>query len=302
MQTNKQAMKNLLYVALGLALVSCQPEAGAEANPKGEAGETNTINAKQTQDLKNEIKSLNDQLMTKDSLILNYYVAYINEIEENLKAIQGKQTLILNQQANPEMLSVTNPNLISELEDLASLLSENKSKIAKLKKELKNSDVQLGEYETTIISLSEQVEIKNMEVFQLQQDLENVDAAFGELFTAFQEKSTNLEAVKSELNTAYFALGSKKELLDAMVISTEGGVLGLGKNKELAEDFNRDYFTEINITELKEIPLGYSKIEFTTNHPEDSYQLVEGDLIEKIVITDAKKFWSVSKYLVIVVK
>jgi hypothetical protein len=104
------------------------------------------------------------------------------------------------------------------------------------------------------------------------------------------------------LNTAYFAFGSKKELLDNKVISTEGGVLGLGKNKELAADFNKDYFTEVNITELKEIPLGYKKIEFTTNHPEDSYKLVETEMIDKLVITDAKKFWSVSKYLVIVVK
>jgi hypothetical protein len=226
----------------------------------------------------------------------------MNDIKSNLDLIQGKQKTIFDKQANPEMLSAADPNLIADIENLGKLLNDNKSKIAKLKAEIKNNNTQMGAFEEMIITLSEEVEAKNMEVFQLQQDLENVDAAFGELFVAFQEHSADVENVTIALNTAFYSYGTKKELIANKVITTEGGVLGIGKNNELADDFNKDYFTEVNINDLTEIPLGFDKVEMTTNHPKSSYELVEGDNISKLVIKDPKAFWSISKYLVMVVK
>jgi hypothetical protein len=40
-----------------------------------------------------------------------------------------------------------------------------------------------------------------------------------------------------------------------------------------------------------------------STHPEGSYRLVEGEkLVERFTIDQAENFWSVSKYLVIVVE
>ena len=280
-----------------LAFISCQPEEGKTEG----AGSNNSIDNAELTQLKEENIDLKHQIMVKDSMY-NYYAAYMNDIKSNLELIQGKQKTIFDKQANPEMLSAADPNLIADIENLGKLLNDNKSKIAKLKAEIKNNNTQMGAFEEMIITLSEEVEAKNMEVFQLQQDLENVDAAFGELFVAFQEKSANLDNVTIALNTAYYSYGTKKELIANKVITTEGGVLGMGKNNELADNFNRDYFTEVNINDLTEIPLGFDKVEMTTTHPKSSYQLVEGDNITKLVIKDPKAFWSVSKYLVMVVK
>jgi hypothetical protein len=43
------------------------------------------------------------------------------------------------------------------------------------------------------------------------------------------------------------------------------------------------------------------KAEFLTNHPKDSYNLVENEngIIERIEILDTHAFWSTSKYLLI---
>ena len=153
---------------------------------------------------------LKHQILVKDSMY-NYYAAYMNDIKANLDLIQGKQKTIFDKQANPEMLSAEDPNLILDIENLGKLLNDNKSKIAKLKAEIKNNNTQMGAFEEMIITLSEEVEAKNMEIYQLQQDLENVDAAFGELFVAFQEKSADLENVTLALNTAFYAYGTKKE-------------------------------------------------------------------------------------------
>ncbi|CAG5086319.1 Cbp1 family collagen-binding glycoprotein adhesin [Parvicella tangerina] len=291
-------MKKYLFIALAIGLFSCQQET---ENPTETPGENNTINNKELNDLKAENLDLKHQIAVKDSMY-NYYAAYMNDIRTNLDLIQGKQKNLFDKTANPEMLSATDPNIVEDIQELGKLLNDNQAKIAKLKAEIKNNNTQMNAFEEMIISLSEEVEMKNMEIYQLQQEMENMDAAFGELFEAFKEKSETLESTTNELNTAFFAYGTKKELIENNVITTEGGFIGIGKNKELADDFNQDYFTEVNIMDLSEISLGFDKVELITTHPSGSYAFKGDDQITKLVINDPKTFWSVSKYLVMVVK
>ncbi|MCB9188915.1 MAG: hypothetical protein H6600_08125 [Flavobacteriales bacterium] len=291
-------MKKYLLIVMTLGLFACQTET---ENPSESGGGNNSINNKELDDLKAENLDLKHQIAVKDSMY-NYYAAYMNDIRSNLDLIQGKQKNLFDKTANPEMLSATDPNIVEDIQALGKLLNDNQAKIAKLKAEIKNNNTQMSAFEEMIISLSEEVEMKNMEIFQLQQEMENMDAAFGELFEAFKETSESLETTTNALNTAYFAYGTKKELLDNNVITTEGGFIGIGKIKELADNFNHDYFTEVNIMDLKEIPLGFEKVEMVTTHPSSSYEFKGDGQITKLVINDPKAFWSISKYLVMVVK
>lgn len=278
---------------MALAFVSCE-----------DAETTESINSAANtgaEDKDSEILFLKQQLAENDSTV-NSYFSYVNEIRENLQLISNEQGLILNLQGNPEVISVDNIDLIQELKTLGALMAQNENKIEQLKAALKNSDYQMGEFEEMIMSLTEEVEMKNREIFQLQQELENLDGAFSELFVAFEKQTEEFDAVKDELNTAYFTYGSKSELTDNGVITKEGGFIGIGKINKLKDDFNKTYFTEVKMSELTEIPLGVKKADIITTHPSDSYELIGEDLIEKIVIKDAVKFWGASKYLVVVVR
>ena len=278
---------------MAIAFVSCEDAETVESiNSAGNTGAA---------DKDSEILFLKQQLAENDSTV-NSYFSYVNEIRENLHLINNEQDLILNLQGNPEVISVDNIDLIQELKTLGALMAENENKIEQLKAALKNSDYQMGEFEEMIMSLTEEVEMKNREIFQLQQELENLDGAFSELFVAFEKQTEEFDAVKDELNTAYFTYGSKSELTDNGVITKEGGFIGIGKINKLKDDFNKTYFTEVKMSELTEILLGVKKADIITTHPSDSYELIGGDLIEKIVIKDAVKFWGASKYLVVVVK
>lgn len=252
-------------------------------------------------ELTKENQSLKQQLAERDSTV-NSYFQFVNEIRQNLDLINQEQGLILNLQGNPEVINVDNIDLIEELKTLGALMADNENKIARLKSQLKNSDIQMGQFEEMIISLTEEVEMKNMEIFQLQQELENLDGAFSELFEAFEKQTEEFDAIKDEMNTAFFTYGSKEELIDNGVITKEGGFVGIGKINKLKDDFNKTYFTEIKINELAEIPLGVKKADIITTHPQNSYELVGESPIEKLIIKDAAKFWGTSKYLVIVVK
>ena len=70
-----------------------------------------------------------------------------------------------------------------------------------------------------------------------------------------------------------------------------------------SSNFNKEYFTQLDIRVTKKIPLYSKKAEILTNHPASSYSL-EKDAQDMLVlrITDAESFWSVSRYLVIQVK
>jgi hypothetical protein len=287
-------MKRIFLIAFAaIAIVSCESAETAELI------DGTLITG--TEDKDNEILFLKQQLADNDST-MNSYFSYVNEIRENLHMISKEQNIIINLQGNPEEINVDNIDLIEELKTLGALMSENENKIKKLKAALKNSGYQMGEFEEMIMSLTEEVEMKNREIFQLQQELENLDGAFSELFVAFEKQTEEFDAIKDELNTAYFTYGSKSELTDNGIITKEGGFIGIGKINKLKGDFNKTYFTEVKISELTEIPLGVKKADIITTHPSDSYELIGGDVIEKIVIKDAVKFWGASKYLVVVVK
>jgi hypothetical protein len=154
-----------------------------------------------------------------------------------------------------------------------------------------------------ILSLSEEVQIKNMEIYHLQEELENMDASLGMLFESYNQKVSELEDVIDEMNTAYFVVGNKKELLENSIITKEGGFIGIGKSNVLKDDFNKSYFELVKIDKFKDLQLGVKFIDIITPHPNSSYKLDKNDeMINKIIITNASEFWSNSKYLVILVK
>jgi hypothetical protein len=117
------------------------------------------------------------------------------------------------------------------------------------------------------------------------------------------EKSRLIDTQTAALHKAYYTTGTSKELVGKQVISKEGGFLGLGKSKELKDDFNTSAFTPIDITKMEKIEISAKDAELITNHPSDSYKIERTDKkeVKDLLITDPEKFWSSSKYLVVVV-
>lgn len=104
------------------------------------------------------------------------------------------------------------------------------------------------------------------------------------------------------MNVAYYAFGTKKELVEKNVIEKEGGVLGMGKTIKMKKDFNRDYFMKIDIRQFNQLPLNTKKAKLVTIHPDNTYHWVGEKTVESIVIDKPDEFWKTSKYLLIVVE
>jgi len=93
------------------------------------------------------------------------------------------------------------------------------------------------------------------------------------------------------------------ELKEEGILNREGGVLGLGSNKAIQENFDPKHFTELDIRQTKTIAVNAKKAVVISEHPQSSYKMVEENgQIAYLQIENPEEFWRISKYAIIQVK
>lgn len=98
--------------------------------------------------------------------------------------------------------------------------------------------------------------------------------------------------VSDNPNTCWYIYGTKKELESYKVIKANG----------INTNLNKDYFTQIGENESKIIKLYSNNARVVSSHPSNSYELSTDDNGKyQLNIILPHEFWSLSKYLVIVV-
>ena len=290
-------MKKLLFVLSVMVFVSCGQHKKEIAR----------MQAKQ-----DSIAQLGVQ---KDNSILEY-ISAMNEIQSNLDSIKTIQKIVSVQTApGTEMKAEAKKRIVEDIAQINNLLQKNKEMMNSLQGKLRNSNLKIVELEKMVELLNKQVGDKDAEVAVLKQQLEklNVDVAglnqkietiTKESEQTIKEKNEVIDTKTTELNTAFYGFGTKKELEAKNVIEKEGGVLGMGKTLKLKKDFNREFFMKVDIREFNQLPLNTKKAKLVTYHPDGSYHMVMTDkkTVESIVIDKPEEFWKASKYMLIVVE
>ena len=256
--------------------------------------------------LQNEKQELISQSIYKDSTITGF-VASINEIEQGIIAITEKQKLV-KASGNTEVQGDAKARIMTDLADIDKLLQENKDKIASLSRRLKGSSVKIDGLEKMITGLNNQLAVKDSEmvvlngqIAVLNNTVTTLNNKVEDLNKVTADKVKTIEDQTSKLNTAYYTIGTYKDLLAKKIVIKEGGFLGMGKAELVKKDFDRTSFTTVDITKLSDIPVSGKEVLILTNHPSDSYSLTKDSkkMVTGMVISNPEKFWSASKYLVV---
>lgn len=235
----------------------------------------------------------------RDSTI-NELFGTFNRISENLRTIRSKQGGLISPSGGSENAADMEQRIMEDLAQIDALLAENQELIAKLRKQSKGSAARISELERTIVELESTIVAKNAEIDTLKEELASANSSLATLIDMYRDKSQLADMQRNEMNTAHYLIGTAKELKEKGILTKEGGVAGIGAVKKLnMSGLPQEQFNQVDVTATSEIAIGARKARLATSHPEGSYRLEEGT---RLVITDAGKFWSVSRFLVIVVE
>ena len=283
-------MKKLFYVAVcAMAVASCNNDAVKQAE----------LAATQQRD------SLEQIIAQKDNEI-NDMMTTLSDIEEGFREITEAQNRVTLAKSGEG--TNTRQRIQENMQFIQQAMKQNKELINKLKQQVRESTVKGGQLKKIIDNLTQQMEIKDKQLQDLREELDKKDIHIAELDEQVADLNTNVSSLKEDntkksetissqdkaLNTAWFVFGTKKELKEQKILD-DGEVL--------RSNFNKEYFTKIDIRIDKEIKLYSKSAELLTSHPTGSYTLLRDANKQYVLrITDPQAFWSTSKYLVIQVK
>ena len=288
-------MKKLSILAVcALAIVSCKNEA-----PKQDLA---TVQLRD---------SLNQIIAQKDNEI-NDMIATFGDIEEGFREITEAQSRVTlakqGEGTNSAMRIKENMQFIQQtmrqnkelINKLKQQLRESSFKSEELKKLIDNMQQQLEEKEAQMQALREELDKKDIHIAELDETVANLNTDVNQLTEETTQKSQTISQQDKQLHTAWFVFGTKDELKKQNILTKDGM---FSKTRLLEKDFNKDYFTKIDIRIDKEIKLYSKSAEMLTSHPSSSYTLAPDANKQYVLrITDPDLFWSTSKYLVIQVK
>ena len=288
-------MKKLAILAVSaLAIVSCKNEA-----PKQDLMMT------QLRD------SLNTIIAQKDTEI-NDMIATFGDIEEGFREITEAQSRVTLAKQGEGTNSAK--RIKENMQFIQQTMRQNKELINKLKQQLRDSSLKSEELKKLIDNMQQQLEQKEAQLQALREELDKKDIHIAELDETVANLNTNVNQLTEEttqksqtisqqdkqLHTAWFVFGTKDELKKQNILTKDGL---FSKTKLLEKDFNKDYFTKIDIRIDKEIKLYSKNAKMLTSHPSSSYTLAPDANKQYVLrIIDPNLFWSTSKYLVIQVK
>lgn len=103
-------------------------------------------------------------------------------------------------------------------------------------------------------------------------------------------------SVENNQVQCFYAVGTAEKLIESGIINKNI----LGKLVINKKEYNNAFYIPSTTKELKEIHLYSKEAEILSDMPSDSYQFREINSNKIIVITNPEKFWSKTKYLVVV--
>ena len=207
---------------------------------------------------------------------INDIMGTLNDINEGLREIseaEGRVTLARSGEGANQKQKIQ-----EDIKFIQERMNQNRELLDKLRKQLRESTFKGDQLKRTVENLTKQLEQKDIELQNLREELDKKDIHITELDETISNLNTDVTNLKTEseqksatisnqdqqLNTAWFVFGTKKEL-------KEQGILDGGR--VLQGNFNKSYFTKIDIRVQKEIKLYSKKAEMKTSHPSSSYVL-----------------------------
>ena len=258
-----------------------------------------------------ELTAKNDSLvavLTEQNAALDEAMEAIADIQEGFHAINEAEGRLSIHSRGGEGLTDMD-RMKEDILFIQQKMEENRKKIEALEKKLKAGNAETASLRKVIAGLQKDLEEKVAHIATLQGELakKNIRIAeldnavavlMGDVNTLQQVTDAQQEVIEQQveqLNRAWYVYGTARELRDQNILRS-------GKVLE-STDFNKEYFTEVDVRVDRVYPLYAKNAKLLTMHPAGSYEFTkDADKMLTLNIVDFEAFWSVSRYMVIQVR
>src|SRR2546427_12942809 len=233
------------------------------------------------------------QLRTDDETTrLRYGVAIgeIATIQDSLNAIvlgeESVQALPARSQTEVQTPGTVHDQVLTRIATLKGAIERTKERITVLDRKLKKNGVKIAGLEKMLAGLKRTVAEKEERIALLTTQVDTLQTQVSGLSVAVEQKQQEVEQKRQELSTIFYTMGSKKELIHAGVVQSEGGVLGLGKTLKPSGHFDEMAFTRLDTDQENVIRIPSEKAQVISAQPTSSYviQPVGKDMVELHIV------------------
>ena len=285
-------MKRLLFVTTAIMMLLVT---GCKEERKTTAVVDNSVADSLQKIIVQKDNEINDMMSTLNQIQEGF--RQITEAENRVNIVKDGERTDKAQQIreNIEFISNTMKHNRELIEKLRQQVRESSLKGDQLKGTIETMIKQLDEKDQQLQQLRAELDSKNIHINELDEQITNLNKNVTTLTEETKQKTQTISNQDKQLNTAWFVFGTKKELKEQHILQKG--------DKVLQSNFNKSYFTKIDIRVDKEIKLYSKSAKILTMHPSSSYTLQQDANKQYVLrITNPDIFWSTSKYLVILVK
>lgn len=290
-------MKKFIILSIGATMFlmsSCVESSQKYKTLQARLDSLNTVYTAQNTEMEEMFADLNDISAGMQSLRDAEHLLTLEAEKESSASSKSKQqlaTLKNDVTAIKEALEGYKAQ-IAKLEKRNKVQSaEFKRLIAGLNQELELRTQKIDEITAQLVEKNRQLAVKTQEVEHLTQNVESLDKAN-------KDQQTTINEQDAALNLGHYLVGTRKELKDNGVISRQG-IFCPPIVSSQAQNAN---FADLDVREMKSIPLNGKKAKILSVHPAESYVLEsaeDGNMVLKI--NDANAFWKQTRYLVVMI-
>ena len=236
------------------------------------------------------------------------YQATLLEIDGNLAKIDAKKGKVNELKGSPDSVE---EDILLHLDHIHKSMTNSKHKIAGLNESLDDlylndeiEEEEIYELEMALDEATEEILVRDAAIDGLNNEViaEGIDIAI--LSDAYDDQVAMSTVLYAALNTAYFIIGTEKELKEFGVYDKEDQKGVIRKIKKVNADASNSLFTAIPIDETDGVIFQAKKAFVATPHPEGSYEfkVEKKEDIGGLAILDKAAFWDKTDYLIIVVE
>lgn len=290
-------MKKFIILGIGASMFlmsSCVESSQKYKNLQARVDSLSNVAMAQNQEMEGLFADVNDITVGMQSLRDAEHLLTLEAEKEHKPGSKSKQQLA---NLKNDVQAITEA-IASYKSQIAKLEGRNKSQSAEFKRMIANLNAELELRTEKIVEITSQLAATNKELAGKVQEVRNLTQNVDSLDRETKSQKMTIAEQDQTLHMANYLIGTRKELKDAEVISRQG----IFCPPIVSSQAQKADFINVDIREVKSIPMNSKKAKLLSAHPAESYILEAGDdgnLILKI--NDENAFWRQTKYLVVMV-